>query len=222
MRHFWERYFSFCDRAGKDRYGKQWLLRIIWPLKKARPFIFLRLMLQIRLYFTNKRSPGSAPVWIKSNTRKHVEKDSTAKPLEMFALHRALSGILTQINTSCYLLSSFFFWSLKVHQTGLDINFMGSWSECYSELIDTSEFTNAAFFFFSKSRVGMKTTSQTNGNIDIINLYNSIWHLNCFLYMFSLIWSEIKPTSRMACYTEPSGKRFGTGQGRKMLIYWQK
>lgn len=126
-------------------------------------------------------------VWIKSNMRKHVEKDSTAKPLEMFALHRALSGILTQINTSCYLLSSFFFWSLKVHQTGLDINFMGSWSECYSELIDTSEFTNAAFFFFSKSRVGMKTTSQTNGNIDIINLYNSIWHLKCFLYMFSLI-----------------------------------
>lgn len=113
MRHFWERYFSFCDRAGKDRYGKQWLLRIIWPLKKARPFIFLRLMLQIRLYFTNKRSPGSAPVWIKSNTRKHVEKDSTAKPLEMFALHRALSGILTQINTSCYLLSSFFFLELE-------------------------------------------------------------------------------------------------------------
>lgn len=102
-----------------------------------------------------------------------------------------------------------------MHQTGLDINFMGSWSECYSELIDTSEFTIAAFFFFSKSRVGMKTTSQATGNTDIINFYNSIWHLNYFLFMFSLILSEIKPTCRMVCYTEPFGKQFGNRSVQK-------
>lgn len=92
MRHFRERYFSFCVRVRKDRYGKQRLLRVIWPpleKKESRAIYFPRLNDTNTVVFYDE-VPAAAGASVHVQSRK--QRGERIR-LQMLALHRVLSGL---------------------------------------------------------------------------------------------------------------------------------
>ena len=71
-----------------------------------------------------------------------------------------------------------------MHQTGVDINFTGCWSEHNYELSTPKRIYKVVSFTLNPelSRCdilgvkGVKSTSETNGKTDVMDLYVHVWH----------------------------------------------